>query len=85
MLGVFLEPFWTFSDFRFIHSLFNGALIPVSRLDLHKSTASNRMGDILFLLSISTFFHPQHAATDLSLGLLAVLHPDLLKDLSPHA
>ncbi len=42
VLGVFLEPVLDFLGFHFIHSHFNGALIPVSRVDLQKSTAPKR-------------------------------------------
>ncbi len=46
VLGVFLEPVLDFLGLHFILSLFNGALIPVSRVDLQKSTASKRRGVI---------------------------------------
>ncbi len=43
-LGVFLEPVLDFRGFHLIHSLFNGALIPVSRVDLQKKAQLQREG-----------------------------------------
>ncbi len=44
VLGVFLEPALDFLGFHFILSLFNGALIPVSRVDLQKKHSFKEKG-----------------------------------------
>ncbi len=42
--GVFLEPVLDFLGFHFVHSLFNGALIPASRVDLQKKHSFEEKG-----------------------------------------
>ncbi len=65
-----MSLFGTFSDFTSSIASLTVHSFQEVELTFRKSRTSKRRGVILFLLPVSTFFHPQHAATDLSLGQL---------------